>query len=174
MPLAAIGAPCYVHLMSTYIELQIALRRARLLELDRDRLTIEAELRAYEDALQHLSAAGTAETSAQAQATHAELHSGSFQMTRGWLDTLRTLDVRGRSFRAQDMIVAGASAGFEIKTLNARSQLFQYQKKGVVKRVATGKYTLTQKGRDMLQKKVSSAGSGQENGGSEASAQGTS
>ena len=70
--------------------------------------------------------------------------------------------------------MAGASAGFEIKTLNARSQLFQYQKKGVVKRVATGKYTLTQKGRDMLQKKVSSAGSGQENGGSEASAQGTS
>ena len=95
-------------------------------------------------------------------------------MTLGWLDTLRTLDVRGRSFKAQDMIAAGASVGFEIKTLNARSQLFQYQKKGVVKRVAIGKYTLTQKGREMLQKKGSGAGNGQENGGSEANAPETS
>src|ERR1700730_6386902 len=156
MTLAAIGAPCYVRLMSTYIESQIASRRARLHELDRERLTVEAELRAYEDALRHLPAAETAE---------AELHTGSFQMTPAWLDTLRTLDVRGPSFKAHDMIAAGASVGFEIKTLNARSQLFQYQKKGIVKRVATGKYTLTQKGRDMLQKKGIAAANGQGNGG---------
>src|SRR5580704_145605 len=106
MPLAAIGAPCYACLMSTYIESQIALRRARLLELDRDRLTVEAERRAYADAMRHLSGAEPA----PAQATHtAKLHSGGFQMTLGWLDTLRTLDVRGRSFKAQDMIAAGAS-----------------------------------------------------------------
>src|ERR1700730_16877183 len=161
MTLAAIGAPCYVRLMSTYIESQIASRRARLHELDRERLTVEAELRAYEDALRHLPAAETAETAGISD----ELHTGSFQMTPGWLDTLRTLDVRGRSFKAQDMIAAGASVGFEIKSLNARSQLFQYQKKGIVKRVAAGKYTLTQKGRDMLQKKGIAAANGQGNGG---------
>jgi hypothetical protein len=147
--------------MSTYIESQIASRRTRLHELDRERLTVEAELRAYEDALRHLPVAETAETPAVSQAV-SELHSGSFQMTPAWLNTLRTLDVRGRSFKAHDMIAAGASVGFEIKTLNARSQLFQYQKKGIVKRVAAGKYTLTQKGRDMLQKKGSAAANGQD------------
>jgi hypothetical protein len=172
MPLAAIGAPC-VCLMSTYIESQIALRRARLLELDRDRLTVEAELRAYEDAMRHLSGAETTETPALSP-YHAEPHAGGFQMSPGWLNTLRAINGRGRSFDARDMIAAGAAFGFEIKTLNARSQLFQYNKKRIIKRVAPGKYAFTQKGRDMLQKKedASAAASGQENGGNEA--QGTS
>jgi hypothetical protein len=176
MPLAAIGAPCYARLMSTYIESQIALRRARLLELDRDRLTVEAELRAYEDAMRHLSGTETAETPTLSP-YHTEPHAGGgFQMSPGWFNTLRAINGRGRSFSAQDMIAAGAAFGFEIKTLNARSQLFQYNKKRIIKRVAPGKYAFTQKGRDMLQKKedASAAADGQENGASEASAQGTS
>ncbi len=175
MPLAAIDVPCYVHLMSKYIESQIALRRARLLELDRDRLTVEAELRAYEDAMRHLSGTETAETP-ELSPYHAEPHAAGFQMSPGWINTLRAINGRGRSFDAQDMIAAGAEFGFEIKTLNARSQLFQYKKKGIIKRVALGKYALTQKGRDMLQKKVNASvsASGQENGGSEFGTQGTS
>ncbi|MGC2222094.1 MAG: hypothetical protein WA624_06885 [Methylocella sp.] len=124
--------------------------------------------------MRHLSGAETAETPARSS-YHADLHTGGFQMSTGWLDTLRAINGRGRSFDARDMIAAGAALGFEIKTLNARSQLFQYKKKGIIKRVALGKYALTQKGRDMLQKKgnASATTNGQENGGSEAGASGT-
>jgi hypothetical protein len=140
--------------MRPHIESQISARRAALKDLDRQMLTIQAELRAYEEVLAHLDTQEPAQK-INSNAVQKAVERGSpipTEMTPGWSKILIRINEQGRSFGAQDLVEAGESVGAPTKILNARSQLFQWEKKHLIARVKKGKYKLAPKGLETIRK----------------------
>ncbi len=142
--------------MRDFIDSQIAAKRAALEELERKKLTVQAELRTYEEMRAHLDG----------EAPHEPLSKGPngskpnfrplppipHEMTEGWRKILVEICGLGRSFDAADIIQAGDTVGVPMKMLNVRSQLYQWDKKDIITRVRKGKYKLAPKGLALAQK----------------------
>ena len=142
--------------MRDFIDSQIAAKRASLEELERRKLTIQAELRTYEEMRAHLNE----------ETHHEEMPNGPngykpsprtlsvipHEMTEGWKKILVEIGGLGRSFGASDVINAGDNVGVPMKMLNVRSQLYQWDKKDIITRVRKGKYKLAPKGLALIQK----------------------
>ena len=137
--------------MKKYLETQIKQRREQLIKMDRERDKIAAEKRAYEDALQHLIAD---DPSGPHDANVGVSPAGGFAMSEEWRSIMKHLWDQGRSFGAADMVQAGQGLGFDTKTPNVRSQLSFYLKRGYIKRVRRGLYSITVKGQEIFNKEA--------------------
>ena len=141
--------------MRDFIDSQIAAKRAALEELDRKRLTVETELRTYEEMLAHLaqpSPSPDKKSNGAHQPKLGNVPAIPSEMTEGWRKILCKLDGLGRSFGAADIVNAGNEVGAPTKMLNARSQIYQWEKKHIIARVRKGKYRLAQKGLETVKK----------------------
>ena len=155
--------------MRKYIESQIRDRREKLQKLDRDRLTLQAELRAYEDMLGHLADQGTsmvvtagnlASNKSDAhdakgaalivgvgnlQAGMAEVQgAGSIRplnLSPQWTGVLQELSQRDK-FTPADCLSVAQSRGINTNDVNVRSQLSIYVSKEILKRLGTGVYAV--------------------------------
>jgi hypothetical protein len=142
-------------LMREYIDSQIAARRAKLQELDRQKLTVEAELHAYEEMLNHLDIPRPAATKNGSGDVHQRTPRTSpipSEMTPAWRKILCGVEELGHSFDAADIVKIGNSVGAPTKMLNARSQIYQWEKKDIIQRVRKGKYKVVTKGHDAIRK----------------------
>lgn len=146
------------HLMRSYVESQIATRRAKLQDLDRQKLTVEAELRAYEEMARHLDEpASLAKPKLNGAMETPPANSGKSssiptEMTPAWRKILAGVEGLGRAFDAADILKVSADVGEPTKMDNARSQLYQWDQKSIVQRVRRGKYRLTPKGHEAIRK----------------------
>lgn len=139
--------------MEKYLQSQIEQRRQRLQQIERDRITVAAELRAYEDMLHQLGASEDEASSSHEPAGSPEVRATpptSFKMSTHWVKALRLLEAAGRSFSAGDMVKAAKGVGFDTSAANARSQIAHYQTRGYIRRTAHGRYALTPKGKEKL------------------------
>lgn len=137
--------------MRDFIDSQIAAKRAILEDIERKRLTVQAELRTYEEMLAHLVDASpppNAGPNGVSSAKPVERGSSAIpsEMTAGWRKVLSKVDELGRSFGAADIVSAAEEVGQPAKMINARSQLYQWDKKDIITRVRKGKYRLAPKG----------------------------
>src|ERR1019366_5391313 len=121
--------------MREYIDSQIAARRAKLQDLDRQKLTVEAELHAYEEMLNHLEIpalpAATKNGPVDTYQRTARTSPIPSEMTPAWRKILGGIEELGRSFDAADIVKIGNSVGAPTKMLNARSQIYQWEKKDI-------------------------------------------
>ena len=142
--------------MRDFIDSQIAAKRAALEELERKKLTVQAELRTYEEMLAHLNEEAPHESPSKApngsKPSERILPTIPHEMTEGWKKILVELGRLSRSFDAADIIKAGDDVGVPMKMLNVRSQLYQWDKKDIITRVRKGKYKLAPKGLALFQK----------------------
>jgi hypothetical protein len=143
--------------MRPYIESRISSKRARLQELDREKLAVEAELRAYEDMLNHLESPASQNGKLVVEAVRSgrsvdRASSIPSEMTPSWRKILSALDGMGRSFDAAEIVKVADSVGEPTKMVNARSQLYQWEKKHIIQRVRKGRYKLAPKGQETVRK----------------------
>lgn len=140
--------------MRDFLNSQIAARQDKLREIDRQKLTVESELRAYLDALMHL---GSHEASDE-KLNGAACKQGDrvspipTEMTPSWRKILCAVSELGRTFGAADILTIGEQVGEPTKMTNVRSQLYQWEKKHIIARVRKGKYRLAQKGIETIKK----------------------
>jgi hypothetical protein len=136
--------------MTTYLESQVAERRKALSELDRRRIVLEAELRAYEDALRHdLAATAAANSNGKTDQSALELNRpedmeriATFnRLSDGWRKILSTLRSR-ETFRSYDMHKVANEQGMDTSMPNVRSQLTLLTQRGILRRVGPGEYTV--------------------------------
>jgi hypothetical protein len=135
--------------MASYIETQIADRRKQLADINRRRIVLESELRAYEDALRHQPApnAPVASTNGHAQGLldltpeQVELTASFNRLSDAWRGVLRTLSTR-ETFRSRDVFEVAEAAGMETSMPNVRSQLTLLTQRGILRRVSEGDYTV--------------------------------
>lgn len=125
--------------MRKYLESKIKERQNRLLEIEKERQTNLAEKRAYEDTLQHLIADEKCADGGTAP-------QGGFEKSPEWQNIMTRLRERGRSFSANDLVNIGHEFGYKTKIPNSRSQIAFYMKKGYVRRIRRGLYSITDKG----------------------------
>ena len=139
--------------MRDFIEAQIAARRAKLQDIDRQRLTVDAELRTFEEMLEHL---GVSIEHPRVNGVHPVPDRGASsvpaEITPGWRKILCGLEKLGRTFTAADIVTIGEDAGQTTKMSNARSQIYQWERKHIISRVRKGKYRLAAKGTELAQK----------------------
>jgi hypothetical protein len=142
--------------MREYIDSQIAARRAKLQDLDRQKLTVEAELHVYEEMLNHLDIpllpATTKNGPGDTYQHTSHMSPIPSEMTPAWRKILSGIEELGRSFDAADIVKIGNSVGAPTKMLNARSQIYQWEKKDIIQRVRKGKYKVVTKGHDAIRK----------------------
>lgn len=145
------SAPVFVMLEAmadpvSYAQENIDQRRKRLIEIDRERVTVAAELRVFEDMLMKFSegVSPVQERPSKAPASSA----GAFQMSGEWITVLRMLDARGKSFVAADVVRVARGAGITLSVPAVRSQFSHYLKRGYLRKVGRGKYSITAKGRE--------------------------
>src|SRR5205085_189319 len=107
-----------------------------LAELDRRRIVLEAELRAYEDALRH-SLPGTPQDNGSGQASmdlnapeNVARISAFNRLTDPWRNVLRTLGTR-ETFRSQDVLRTAREQGLHSTMPNVRSQLTLLTQRGL-------------------------------------------
>ncbi len=139
--------------MRDFIESQIIARRAKLLDIDRHKLTVEAELRTFEEMLKHID---IPPFQPEADRSHPKpdrsASSVPAEMTPGWRKVLFGLEKLGRTFTAADIVAIGEGAGQTPKMSNARSQIYQWERKHIISRVRKGKYRVAAKGTEIIQK----------------------
>ena len=142
--------------MRDFIDSQIAAKRAALEELERKRLTVQAELRTYEEMRAHLDEEAPHEPPPKgpngSKPGERTLSAIPHEMTEGWKKILVEIGRLGRSFDAADIVKAGDDVGVPMKMLNVRSQLYQWDKKDIITRVRKGKYKLAPKGLALVPK----------------------
>jgi hypothetical protein len=131
-----------------YVEDQIADRRRQLADLDRRRIVLEAELRAFEDVHRHqledaaeLDHAGSGGNGVEAPRMPGV--AAFSRMTPDWQRVVRTLASR-QSFRAIDMQEVAAAVGLTASMIGVRSQLTLLTQRGVLRRVAEGEYAVAE------------------------------
>jgi hypothetical protein len=144
-------------LMRDFITSQIAIKRALLDDIERQKLTVRAELRTYEEMLAHLEEPTPDDlkpNGAGASPKPNERNASAIpsEMTEGWRKILCRIDALSRSFGAADIVRASEEGGAPTKMINARSQLYQWDKKDIITRVRKGKYRLAPKGIAMVRK----------------------
>ena len=142
-------------IMRKYLETQIEERRVRLLKIDKERDTALAEKRTYEDALQHLISDGLNDDVKDTDSGTPP--QGGFERSPKWLNIMNKLRDRGRSFDAGDMVNIGEEFGYATKIPNARSQISFYLKKGYIRRVRRGRYSIADKGQEVFKKEASTS-----------------
>lgn len=138
--------------MRKYLESQIEERRAHLLKMDKERNAVLAELRAYEDSLQHLISDSSNDDGKGAD--NGAQPSGGFERSPEWQNIMNKLWDRGRSFDAGDMVSIGEDFGYATKIPNARSQISFYVKKGYIRRLRRGRYSITDKGQEVFKEEA--------------------
>ena len=145
--------------MEKYLQSKILTLTERLREIDREKLLVMAELRAYEDSLHHfISEKETVPEPKTAAAPKPKGSPSEFEMSKDWLNVMRELCKRGKAFSAGDMVNVGREIGFNTRTTNARSQLAFYAKKKYVRRVQRGMYAITGDGKAVFQKNEAPSG----------------
>lgn len=130
--------------MRPYIESQIVELKAKRDALKHEVLEVESRLRAFCDMREQLEG-----PKLRAGANGATAHNDSpipSEMTPQWRKILSHLAESGHSFGAVEIVSASEAIGEPTKTTNARSQLYQWQQKKLIKRIRKGKYCLTPKG----------------------------
>ncbi len=135
--------------MASYLENQITERRKALADLDRRRVVLEAELRAYEDAFRHERPAPQAPTAAANKQTALDLNTpenveriAAFnRLSVDWRNVLQTLSSR-QVFRSSHMLEAAQEQGMQTSLPNVRSQLTLLTQRGILRRVDTGEYSV--------------------------------
>lgn len=136
--------------MNSYLESQVADRRKALADIDRRRIVLEAELRAYEDALRHEKGrtngphpnGGSPQPSLDLNTPeNVALVSAFNRLTDGWKAVLKTLSSR-ETFRSHDMLTTAHEQGMKTSLPNVRSQLTLFTQRGILRRVAEGEYSV--------------------------------
>ena len=130
-----------------YVEDQIADRRRQLADLDRRRVVLEAELRAFEDVFRHQLAEAAAKTdhpNGNGADDQSQVIMAAFgRMSPEWQNVIRTLRLR-QTFRANDMFDVGATQGMILTMPNVRSQLTLLTQRGILRRLAAGEYAVAE------------------------------
>jgi hypothetical protein len=130
--------------MRSYIDSQISELEAARDGLKRQALEVDARLRAFYDMREQLGdGKPVAAINGHAPPCDSAIPS---EMTPQWRKILAKLNEDGHSFGAQEIVAASEAVGEPTKTPNARGQLFQWQKKKLIRRIRKGKYNLTPKG----------------------------
>ena len=116
--------------------------KARLVELDRERLILTTQIAAYEDALNLISDADIAEDSAPRS---------SRRTSANWVAALYPLiKGRGRVFSTDEILREAALHNFHPSRGNVRSQMGAYKTKGWMEGIGEGKFKVTDEGRKQL------------------------
>jgi hypothetical protein len=145
-------------IMRDYLESKVAETRQKVREFQRQLWGAEAELNAYEDMLAHLP---TADSRTRPHNQNGARHPLDdilrqpgipTEMTPGWRAVLTEVGESGKSFSASDIAHAAEVAGVPAKMTNARSQIYQWDRKHIITRVRAGRYRLTEKGIDLIKK----------------------
>ncbi len=137
--------------MKEYLEHQISELGQRLSELDRERISVQSELRAYKNTLERFlseqkDAPEQRKPLASAAAADSPASSSAFKMSSSWVNIFHALHESGKSFNAADIMAMAEKMEFDTKTKNIRAQIFVYKKRGFVRKVNRGRYTVTDKG----------------------------
>lgn len=142
--------------MASHLERKILERRDTIKQLDRvigsiksqlsereqQRMIVVAELRAYEDALAHMPSPSKSRRSSKSK-------NGGLQrkLSETWAFILRKIGERHPLASTHDQIMEIAEAGgYPVKRDNLRSQMSQYENRGIVERLRPGEYRLTKLG----------------------------
>jgi hypothetical protein len=140
--------------MSEYLTSKVAESRTRVADLRNQLIAAEAELRAYEDALAHSSAATSIKHKINDHTAPSIERPATIpsEMTPGWRKVLCRVSENGKSFDAADITEAASLEGVPAKMTNARSQIYQWQNKHLIQRVRKGKYRVTAAGQEVVKK----------------------
>jgi hypothetical protein len=148
-------------LMRDFIDSQIASRQSRIGELQRqlealenEMHAVQGELRAYGEMRDHLPDSPHNAKAIDANPAKPVERPSTIpsEMTPGWRKVLCKVGEGGRTFDAADIVQAATEIGVPAQMTNARSQIYQWQKKRVIARVRKGKYRLAPKGQDAIRK----------------------
>jgi hypothetical protein len=134
---------------------KIEQRRARLLELERERLVLQGELSAYEDALRYFPSDNP--QAVEKPATPTKVTNSNVdrvpvvrrrrRQSSYWKEALRRLSTTPLSTFDIDAIMRGvADLGMTPTRGNVRSQMAAYIDRGLVSRVSDGEFKLTDEG----------------------------
>ena len=148
--------------MKRYLESQIAERDQKIASLEKEMLKAKAQRSAFVDALAHLDEGNSADGSTgdhggEPSAPTRKPTPSTSQMSEHWADILKRLDQAGHSFGAAEVQATAKDVGKSMSVPNVRSQIAYYKQRKVFRRVAKGRYMLTDAGRDMLTKSVAPA-----------------
>lgn len=129
---------------------RISDRRRRLTELERERLVLEAELRAYEDALALTRGPDVILSNPPYSTRRSQTRSRS--LSEQWKNILVGMHSLGRPASVEDIVELGRRAGSELSEGNVRSQMALYVERGYVQRPSPGSYVVSEKGLDEVQR----------------------
>jgi hypothetical protein len=138
------------------LERKIAEREGRLAALERERLEVEAELRAYRDALHLVRDAPTdarASRSAPTVVRQAAQDDGGKRAARGlsgkWVHIWSAVGRKHPGdFSFDDVIHVSEELGHPVSRDNVRSQLWSRGEAGDFRRTSPGMYRMTDQGRE--------------------------
>lgn len=132
---------------------KIASKRAELVKLDRQRETLMIEIKAYEDAarivgLHPHQSEGVLHLMERGRPSDARRRARG--LSPMWSKVIGRLsdDPHRHEFSYDDILEAGRQLGHEIKRNVARSQMKIYTDAGYVDRITSGRFVVTDKGRE--------------------------
>jgi hypothetical protein len=125
------------------LSVKIEERRRRLGAMAQERMILEAELRAYEDAMAIVS---TASPSAPLPPALPHVSPARRRMAANWTAALVPFAEPPRDFSIDDVLQSAAAAGFNPTRGNVRSQMAAFIQRGKAERVSDGVFKLTQSG----------------------------
>lgn len=121
---------------------------AQLSDLQQEKMRLEAQVAAYQEAKDYYAPHGSAEaTSTSAGATSGR---SSRALTGVWLKTMRGVG-HLNTFGVDDVLAAAQEHGHTPTKDNIRSQVFNYKNRGWVISLDTGVYKFTPEGRDAFE-----------------------
>jgi len=133
--------------MTGALDAKIAERRARLVELDREKVVAEAELRAYEDARSMISGTPLPSTGGMARkaviGVAKRVRKSSATWERIVAECAPKPDV---IFSIDDVLEAATRRSFSPTRGNVRSQMAAYVGRGLLARAGTGTFRTTSEG----------------------------
>jgi len=130
--------------LSNALKEKIESGKARLADLDRERLILTTQIETYEDTLSLIS---QAEMSSDESASSRS----SRRTSANWAATLFPfIKGKGRVFSIDDILTEAGIQGFQPTRGNVRSQMGAYKTKNWIKSVGEGQFKVTDEGRKQL------------------------
>lgn len=150
--------------MRDYILSQIRHRRHRLDALDRERVVLHAELRAYEDMLAHVGDDTASEPQAEPDPQPVRRRVPTIQeqdvgkaiagLSNTWRQMLVALAKQGDKFKSEDAVRIARLQGVEFKPVNIRSQFSIYTGRGILQRLGGGYYRVSNEAAAILMRQA--------------------
>jgi hypothetical protein len=140
-----------MRVMNDALDQKIASRRARLSELEREKMIVEAELRAYEDAASMLTGSKLMSTGSFARNTVLGAARRVRKTSAIWeIIVAECASSGGQVFEIDDVLTVASKHNFSPTRGNVRSQLASYVGRGLLDRAGVGAFRLTAIGQEIF------------------------